>query len=168
MVERGEVVEVVLDLGTLRHPVPEPDEDVLDLPAGATDHVQVAGDDRRRAGEGDVDPLRGQRAIEVGALELARPRGDLGLERLTGGVGGGADGSPLVRVEVGNTAQNPGQLRLAAEVSDPQLLERGGVRRRADRRRCLVAQVRDSVNHVHLRRRPTISARARSPPPRRR
>src|SRR5680860_348516 len=41
MVERGEVVVVVLDLRPLDHPVAEADHHVLDLPRGAGDQVQI-------------------------------------------------------------------------------------------------------------------------------
>ena len=41
-VQRLEVVPVVLDLGALGDPVPEPDEDVLELAADLRDEVQVA------------------------------------------------------------------------------------------------------------------------------
>ena len=45
VVERGEVVVVELDLGSLDHPVSEADEDVLDLALGADQRVERPGGD---------------------------------------------------------------------------------------------------------------------------
>ena len=168
MVERGEVVEVVLDLGPFDHPVAEADEDVLDLTPGAVEQVQVTDRDRRRAGQGDVDRLGGERGVDLRGLELVAARRELGLERLAGGVGGRADRPPLARLELRDPAQDRSQLRLAAEVAHPQLLELGGIGRRGDRRGRVRAQALDPVQHPLGVSRPTISARARSPPPRRR
>ena len=67
MVERGEVVVVELDLRALHHPVAEPDEDVLDLAPGLVEQVQVASRDRRHSGQGDVDRVAAQRALEIAA-----------------------------------------------------------------------------------------------------
>ena len=84
MVEGGEVVVVELDLGAFEHLVAEPDEDVLDLAPGAGQQVQVADRDRRRPGQGHVDRLGAQRALDLGRLELratrlrARPRAPRG------------------------------------------------------------------------------------------
>ena len=55
-VERLEVVPVVLDLGSLGDAVPEPDEDVLELPLHLRDEVEVAPAGAVAAG-GEVDPL---------------------------------------------------------------------------------------------------------------
>ena len=72
MVERGEVVVVVLDLGALHHPVAEPDEDVLDLAPRPGEQVEVAGADRRRARAASRRVASAlSRASELAALELA-------------------------------------------------------------------------------------------------
>ena len=79
-VQRREVVVRVLDLGPVEDLVAEPDEDVLDLAADLGDQVEVAARDGV-TGEGDVDLLLGERAVELaGAQLLARPGGRL-LER---------------------------------------------------------------------------------------
>ena len=73
VVEGGEVVVVVLDLGALDDAVAEADEDVLDLAARAGQRVQVAEVDRRRAGQRHVDSLGRQASVELRRLEpLAR------------------------------------------------------------------------------------------------
>ena len=56
-VERLEVVPVGLGLGALGHDEPHPDEDVLELVAGALDDVQ-APPQRRRDDLGEVQPVR--------------------------------------------------------------------------------------------------------------
>ena len=106
MVERGEVVEVELDLGALDHLVAEPDEDVLDLALSA--HQQVLRGGRRRRGtrHRHVDRAGDQRALELGRLELRVARLELGLERLARRVGAGADRAALGRVELGDPAQD--------------------------------------------------------------
>ena len=62
VVERGEVVVVVLDLGPLDDLVAEADEDVLDLAPGAGQRMQVAEPHGRRPGQRHVDRLGGQPA----------------------------------------------------------------------------------------------------------
>ena len=72
-VQRREVVVRVLDLGPVEDLVAEPDEDVLDLAADLGDQVEVAARDGV-TGEGDVDLLLGERAVELaGAKLFARP-----------------------------------------------------------------------------------------------
>ncbi len=71
MVERGEVVEVVLDLGAVHDAIAEADEDVLDLAAGAGDRMDVADAHGRRAGQRDVDRVRRETRVELAGLELA-------------------------------------------------------------------------------------------------
>ena len=55
------------------------------------------------------------------------------LELLARAVGARADGPALLRRQVGDAAQDRGQLGLAAQEADAELLERGGVGRRGDR-----------------------------------
>ena len=168
MVEGGEVVVVELDLGSLHHPVAEADEDVLDLTLGADQ--EVLGGARRPRGtrQGDVDRAGGERALQLGSLELRLA----GLELAPRAPGAprspaDADRPALLGRELRDPAQDRGQLGLAAEVADPQLLERAGVRGGGDRRRGLAAQGARSAR-AGSSGRPTISVRARSQPPPRR
>ena len=148
VVERGEVVVVELDLGPLHHPVAEADEDVLDLALGAHEQVLRRARRRRGARHRDVDRAGGQRALELRAprarprVRRARPRAPC-ARRSRSEPTGAALGGP----EVGDPAQDRGQLRLAAQVADPQLLELAGVGGRGDRRRGLLAQAFDPLNH---------------------
>ena len=95
---------------------------------GAGDQVQVAGRARRRAGQGDVDrgPRRGC-ASSSAASSSRGARLEQRLERLAGLVGAALPTGP--RSSAGSSAiprRIVGQLGLAAEVADPQLLELGG------------------------------------------
>ena len=85
---------------------------------------RCAGGDRRRAGQRHVDRVGGERAARA-RRPRAPPRRclELGLERLAGLVGALADRAALGRLELADAAQDRGQLGLAAEVADPQLLE---------------------------------------------
>jgi hypothetical protein len=139
VVERGEVVVVELDLGTFHHPVAEADEDVLELAAGLGQQVQVADRGRRRPRQGDVERVAGDARLELGGLERLRARSDLLLESLLGLVGAGPDRPALFCRQLADPAQDRGQLRLAPEIPDPQLLERSAVRGGVDRRLGLFA-----------------------------
>ena len=71
----GELVEVVLDrldLAVVADLVAEAEEGVLDLPPRLGDRVQVP-ERKLVAGQRDVDDVLGQRAVELGALELLAP-----------------------------------------------------------------------------------------------
>ena len=71
VVQRREVVVVVLDLGALGDLEAEPDEDVLDLAPRLGDQVQPAGGPRRVARQRHVDPVLGEAGVELRVLELA-------------------------------------------------------------------------------------------------
>ena len=105
----------------------------------------------RGAGQGDVDrgPRRGGPRARAASSSAARAS-SICLERLPGLVGAAADRAALLRREVGDPAQDPGQLGLAAEVADPQLLELGGAARRRDRRLGLACDLLDPLEHQHL------------------
>ena len=108
----------------------------------------------RRAGapgQGDVDPVVGQPRLELARVELGGPRLELRLERLLGLVGALADRPALLLGQLGDPAQDRGQLRFAAEVADPQLLELGGARRRRRSRprpRPRISDIRSEASHV--------------------
>src|SRR5207249_7673546 len=110
------------DLAVIADLVAEPEEGVLDLTAGLRDRVQVA-ERQRVAGERDVDDVLGERALELGALEL----GASGLDRLLEPVAQGVERHP--GLAVADAAKGLGELALAAEVADARLLELVGARR---------------------------------------
>ena len=119
VVQGGEVVVVVLDLGALEHAVAQPDEDVLDLAPRARDQVQVPGADRRAPGEGHVERA-GREALSSSApSSSAAP----GLERLLDGrarlVGGLADGAALVGRQLADAPQDPRSARTCARAGAP-------------------------------------------------
>ena len=102
---------------------------------------------RRLAGQRDVDAVGGQPRVELARLELRRARLDEALERLAGLVGRLADGAALLGRQLGDAAQEVGQLGLAAEVAHAQLLERGGRVGRRDRALGLRPQLVDALDH---------------------
>ena len=115
----GELVEVVLGrlhLAVVAHLVAEAEERVLDLAARLGDRVQVP-EWERVAGEGHVDDVLGQRAVELGALELRLAGRDRLLDRLARRVQGHA------RLAVAHLAERELQVARAAEVADAQLVE---------------------------------------------
>ena len=81
MVQRGEVVVLVLDLRALDDREAEPDEDVLHLAPDLRDQVKAAGRLRRVARQGHVDPVLGQAAVELRGLELGGALAEQLLER---------------------------------------------------------------------------------------
>ena len=102
---------------------------------------------RRLAGQGDVDAVGGQPGVELARLELAGARLDEALERLARLVGRPAHGPALLGRQLGDAAQEVGQLGLAAEVAHAQLLERGGRVGRRDRALGLGPQLVDALDH---------------------
>ena len=129
VVERGEVVVLVLDLRALEHREAEPDEDVLHLAPDLGDQVQAAGRLRRVARQRHVDAVLGQAAVELRGLELRGPLLEQLLERHAHLVGRLAHRPALLGRQLADRAQRRGQLGLAAEVAHPQLLELGRARR---------------------------------------
>ena len=123
VVERGEVVVLVVDLGALDDRESEPDEDVLHLAPDLRDEVQAAAGLRRVAGERDVDAVLGEAAVELGRLELGGPLGEQALERHAHLVGRLADGPALLGRQLADRAERRRELGLAAEVAHTQLLE---------------------------------------------
>ena len=126
VVERVEVVVDGLDLGPLGDAEAEPEEHVLDLAPHGRDHVQPADGHGGGPGQGDVDRVGGQASVELAPLELRAAGVERGLERPARLVGGPADGAPLLGRQLGDAAQQVGQLGLAPEVRDPGGLELGG------------------------------------------
>ena len=171
VVEGGEVVVVVLDLGTLDDLVAEADEDVLDLAPGPGQRMQVAEPHRRRPGQRHVDRLGREPAVELGPLVPLLGRREQRLELAADLVAGLADRAALLRRQLADPAQDRRQLRLAAQEPDPGLLDGGGVRRGLDRRARFGSYRLDPFQHQSAHppaSRSKISAAARSPPPRRR
>ena len=129
----------------------------------------VADRPRRRPGQGDVDPVGDEPGVELGGVEALGARLEQRLELLAGLVGGAADLAPFLRRQLGDPAQDRGQLGFAAEVADPQLLQLGARGGGADRRRGLAPDLLDPLKHrVRSAIAATISAAPRSPPRRRR
>src|SRR6476659_7603855 len=128
VVERGEVVVVVLDLGSLDLPVAEPGHHVLDLPRGARDQVQVPRWMGGRARQGDVDPVARQLRFQLSRVELCGAALEQLLESLAHPVGAAANAAAFLRRQLGDATQDHRQLGFAAEVADPQLLQLGAAR----------------------------------------
>src|SRR3954454_19013035 len=169
MVESREVVVVELDLRALHDPVAEAAEDVLDLAHRANQEVPRPHRDGRGAGQGDVHGVGGQAGFEAGSLERIEAMLEERLELLAGDVRGLPDGAALLGGKVPDAPQYLSQLRLPAQVADPQLLELGGVRRGLDGLLGLTGQLLDFSLDL-TQGRPSYSRPRRWPPlrPRRR
>ena len=134
VVEGGEVVVVELDLGALHHPVAEADEDVLDLAHGPDQ--QVARADRRggRARAGSRRPRRRRSPCSSSAASSSARRASSDASSASrASLPADADRPALLGRELGDPAQDPGQLGLSPQVANPELLERRGVGGRGDR-----------------------------------
>ena len=146
VVERGEVVVVVLDLRAFGDEVAEADHHVLDLPRGAGDQVGVADRPRRRPGQGDVDPVAGEPgsssvASSAAALPRAAPRAPCApcwRRRRPCRVP-----PPAAR----RSSAGPRQLGFAAEVADPQPLQLVARAGGLDRRSRLGPDLLDPLKH---------------------
>jgi hypothetical protein len=123
VVEGGEVVVLVLDLGALEDLEAQPDEDVLELAADLGDQVQVTGRERRVAGQRDVDSILGEAPVELGLLERGAALGDQLLQPHAHRVGGLSHGAALLGRQLADRAQRRRQLGLPPEVADAQVLE---------------------------------------------
>ncbi len=89
---------------------------------------------RKRVGrQRNVDAVLHQPQLELARGQCLLARSDGGFESLASGVGGLADGGALLGRELRYAAQQVGELGLAAEVADPDVLERVGVGRRVNR-----------------------------------
>jgi hypothetical protein len=123
VVERGEVVVLVLDLRPLQDREAEPDEDVLELPADLGDQVEMPGRQGRIAGQRDVDPILGQPRIELLRLEPLRALRQQGLEGPLDLVGLLPDRAALVVRQVADRAEGLRELCLATQIADAHLLQ---------------------------------------------
>ncbi len=150
VVEGGEVVVVVLDLGALHDPVAEARRRRPRSRAGSAS-AGAGGRPRRAASPAASRRSRsvGQPRLELAGLELATARFELSASIALRGPRcrpcrpaprSAGSSSPIPRRIVG-------QLRLAAEVADPQLLELGGRTGGGDRRLGLGADLGDPLDH---------------------
>ena len=121
-VERGEVVEVGLDLAAGDDLVADAGEDVAHLADDVVDEV-LRADGHAAPGQGDVNGAGGHLLFELGGLELLL----LGLERRLDGVadlvGHLADDGALLLGELAHAAQGGGEAALLAQDGDADLLE---------------------------------------------
>ena len=161
MIERGEVVVVQLDLGSLHHPVAEADEDVLDLALGSDQRVLCPDRNGRSPGQRDVDRTLRQLGAQLAGVELGGPRLEQSLQLAACLVAGLAHRTPLLLGEVGDAAQDLGELGLPAQEADTELLQLVGGGGRPDRIGRLPPDLFYPLSHDWPR---TLSAAARSPP----
>ena len=147
VVERVEVVVDRLDLGAVEHAEAEAEEDVLDLAPGLRDEVVAPDRLGRVAGEGDVDAVLAEPAFELAGLELGMAGRDRLLELAAQLVGRLADTTALLGRQVGDAAQQVGQLGLAPEPLHAHLLERAGGGGRGDGVARVAGDLFDAVDH---------------------
>ena len=119
VVERVEVVEDGLDLGALEDVEAEADEDVLDLAPGRVSRCRRPDRLRRVAGQRDVDAVGDEPRVELGGARARPARLDRASSAAAGLVGGLAHRAALLGRQLGDAAQEVGQLGLAAEVAGP-------------------------------------------------
>jgi hypothetical protein len=119
VVQRGEVVVLVVDLRALENREPEPDEDVLHLPPDLRDEVQPPRRQRRVAGQRDVDPVLGQSAVELRRLELGGPLLEQPLERHPHLVRSLPDRPALLGRQLADRPERGRELRLPPQVTHP-------------------------------------------------
>ena len=84
-------------------------------------------------GQGDVDRVGGEARVELAGLERGLRASSAASSALRAPVRARANRALLLRGQVADAAQDRGQLGLAAQVADAELLERGGIGRRGDR-----------------------------------
>ena len=135
-VESLEVVVLGLDLGPFGDLVAHADEDVLDLPLGLIDQVQPP-EGRRPTGQGDVHALPVQDVQQLIGLDDHPALFERGLERLADDVAELAQFRPLLRRQLGDAAQQHGEIGFAAEKAYARLFDRSQVRRGRDGRHAL-------------------------------
>ena len=137
----SELVEVVvdgLDLAIVDDLVAEPEEGVLDDPAGERRRMQRP-EATLLAGQGDIHAVLGQLAVELGALELLLAAVDRRLEPLAQRV------QRHPRLAIAHLAKRELEGALASQVLDPDPLDLVCRTGRGDRRQCLRLQ----LLHVH-------------------
>ena len=117
-----------------------------------------APDRRAAARPGSVTSIASSasRAPELARVELGAPRLEQLLELPARHVARLAHRPALLRGQIGDPAQDLGQLGLPPQVADPELLELGGRRGRADRLGRFLPDLLDPLNH---RRRPSDAIR---------
>ena len=125
-VQRGEVVEVVLDLGTVGHFEADRAEQAFDALERARHRVQAATG-FAAAGQRDVERLFGEAGFQRCELDRVAARVERGFDRFLGAVDGGAGGLLLFGRQLAEALQEFGDLARLAEVAGLDLLQRVGV-----------------------------------------
>src|SRR2546430_13149478 len=128
VVERREVVVVPLDLRAVLDHEAEADEEVLDLAPGLGDQVERASRLGRVARERDVYAVLDQAPLELRIRQRLRALVEQRLEGYARLVRLLADRAALVGRQLADRAQCLGQLGLAPEVADAQILQLGRAR----------------------------------------
>ena len=111
----------------------------------------MAGGQRRRARERDVDDVGGERGLELDRLQFGLARVDRRLQRLARLVGALPDGTSFLGRELADVAQEVRQLGFTAEEAHAHLFELGGCGGGGDGRLPLGAQCGDPVGGAHGR-----------------
>ena len=126
VVERGEVVVLVLDLGALETEKPSPTK--MSSIRRRICETRCRWPTGTGGSPGSVTSTRSstRRAVQLGRLELRGAPLEQLLQRLAHLVGLLADRAALLGRQLADRAQRLGQLRLAAQVADPQLLQLRG------------------------------------------
>ena len=124
--EAPEVVFVEFDLGAFDGVEAHAGEGGEDRAEGDGDGVQAASG-LRAAWEGHVDGPGGDGGGERDGTEVVAAGGEGGLEFIAEGVGGGAGGAALVRVEAAEGAEDAGECAGAAEGGGAPSIEGGFV-----------------------------------------
>src|SRR5436309_9500507 len=148
VVQRVEVVVHRLHLRPFEHGEPESEEDVFQLAPGRGEQVKAADRLRGRARKRRVDAILRQTPLELAAAQLGLTALEQVLERPARFVGRAPHARALVRRQLGDAAQQLGQLRPPAEVAHAQLGQLLAGARLRDLRFGVAAQLLHALGHL--------------------
>ncbi len=148
VVERGEVVVLELDFGTLGDGVAQPDEDLDDLSGQAVDQMATA-QRARSPRQCHVNRIGGDARLHLGGRELSLARVERRLYRLSDLVRGLAHSRALLRRERAEPSQDRRERALLAQDRDSGLIERPKVVRAGDRLECALPQRKQFFHDTH-------------------
>ena len=126
IVQRGEVVPVGLDLGTVGHIEADRAEDLLDALPGA-DHRMDTARRASPAGQRDIECFFGQARLQLRAGQLRAARVERRLELRLRGIDERAGGLAFLDRERTQALEERGQLPRLAEIARLGVFERGRV-----------------------------------------
>ena len=160
-IQRGEVVEIVFDLGSGPHAESRVTEDLLDPEPGAGDRMPSA-ESGTAAGQRDIDRIRREPGCQGIRFERLTTRIETLLDGLLGLVDGLTGLWPILRREGAEALEQRRKLSLLSEIGNAHRIERGQLGCRVDfgvRRRNELLDFLHAAKPLQGRRRPALRAR---------